>query len=86
MSSPGSAVGTRRRSNSESGPFRLRSTTFDDELFAENADLSANRNALCHQSQQTIPIDLPEGFIESPMWVGTRNRLQVRRLASGGDQ
>ena len=39
-----------------------------------------------HQSQQTIPTDLPEGFIESPMWVGTGIRLQVRRLPTGNDR
>ena len=66
--------GTRWRSNSESGPSRL------------NSDLSVNRNALYHQAQQTIPIDLPEGFIESSMWVGTGTRLQVRRLPAGNDQ
>ena len=63
-----------------------RKDTFDDKLFAENADLSINGNNLSNQSQQAIPIDLPEGFIASPMWVGTGTRLQVRRLPAGNDQ
>ena len=38
------------------------------------------RNNLIHQSQQIISGELPEGFIESPMWVGTGTRLQARKL------
>ena len=86
MSNPGAAGGTRWQSCSESGPSRLNSSTFDDKLFAENADLSINGNNLSNQSQQAIPIDLPEGFIASPMWVGIGTRLQVRKLAAGTDQ
>ena len=85
MSNQGALGGTRQRSNSESGPFRLNSTSIEDKLFAEPADLSTNRNALTHQSKQTIPTDLPEGFIESAMLVGTGTRLQVRRLPTGND-
>ena len=70
---------SRRLSISESGPTRINSTSFEDDLFIENSDLFFNRNRL-HQSQQTIPHELPKGFIESPMWVGTGTRLQVRKL------
>ena len=44
------------------------------------------RNNLIHQSQQIISGELPEGFIESPMWVGTGTRLQVRKLPANSDQ
>ena len=37
---------SRRRSISESGPTRLNSTRFEDDLFIENSDLSFNRNRL----------------------------------------
>ena len=86
MSNQGASRGARQQSNSESGPPRFNITSFDDELFAENADLSLNRNSLCHQSQQIIPGDLPEGFNESPMWVGSRTRLQVRKLSASSEQ
>ena len=38
-------------SNSESEPFRLNSTSLEDKLIAEHADLSVNQNVLYHQSQ-----------------------------------
>ena len=50
-----------------------------------NRDLSFNRNRL-HQNQQTIPHELPEEFIESPMWVGTGTCLQVRKLPTSIEQ
>ena len=71
MSDQGALQGARWKSNSESAPSRLNTNSFDDKLFADNADLSFNRNNLCHQSQQIIAGGLPEGFIESLMWVGT---------------
>ena len=72
----GALPGARQRSNSESGHPNLSSTSIDDELVFNNADLSLNRNNLSHQSQQIISNELPEGYIESPMWVGTGTRLQ----------
>ena len=51
--------------------FGLYSTSVDDELVFNNADLSLNRNILSPQSQQIISKELPEVYIESPMWVGT---------------
>ena len=63
--------GAWQRSNFESGHPRLNSISYDDELVFNNADLSLNRNNLSHQSQQIISRGLPEGFIESPMLVGT---------------
>ena len=62
---------TRRRSNSEPGHPKLNSTTIDNDLVFDNTDLSINRNNLSHQSQQIISNDMPEGYNESPMWVGT---------------
>ena len=41
---------------------------------------------MTHQSQQIISNDSPEGFIESPMWVGTGTRLQARKLPANSDQ
>ena len=41
---------------------------------------------MSHQSQQIISNDLPEGFIESPMWVGTSTRLQARKLPANSEQ
>ena len=41
---------------------------------------------MSHQSQQIISNDLPEGFIESPMWVGTGTRLQARKLPANSEQ
>ena len=48
--------------------------------------MSNTRNNLSHQSQQIIYGDLPEGYIESPMWVGTGTRLQARKLPANSDQ
>ena len=69
-----------------SGRPRLNSTSFDDELVFNNADLSLNQNNLSHQPQQIIFRGLLEGFIESPMWVGTGTRLQARKLPANSDQ
>ena len=44
------------------------------------------QNNVSHQSQQIISNDLPEGFIESPMWVGTGTRLQARKLPANSEQ
>ena len=63
MSNQGATGRTRWQSNSESGPSRL--NNIDDELFAKPVNLSIHQYALYHQSQQTIPTDLYEGFIES---------------------
>ena len=71
MSDQGVVQGTRRRSNSESGHPRLNSTSIDNELVFNDNDLSNTGSNLSHQSQQIIFGDLPEGYIESPMWVGT---------------
>ena len=78
MSDQGVVRGTRRRSNSESGHPRLISTSIDNELVFNDSDLSNSRNNLRYQIQQIISIDLPEGYIESPMWVRTGTRLQAR--------
>ena len=78
--------GTRRRSNSESGHPRLNSTSIDNELVFNDSDLSNTRNNLSHQSQQIISGDLPEGYIESPMWVGTGTQLQAKKLPANSDQ
>ena len=86
MSNQGVVWGTRRRSNSESGHPRLNSTSIDNDLVFNDNDLSITRNNLSHQSQQIISDDLPEGFIESPMWVGTGTRLQARKLPANSDQ
>ena len=85
MSDRGVVRGTRRRSISESGPPRLSSTSIDDDLVFNDNDLSGTRNNLSHQSQQIISSDNPEGFIESPMWVGAGTRLQVRKLPANSD-
>ena len=77
---------TRQRSNSESGHPRLNSTTIDNDLVFNDTDLSNSRNNLSHQSQQIISIDLPEGYIESLMWVGTGTRLQARKLPADSNQ
>ena len=42
--------------------------------------MSNTRNNLSHRSQQIISIDMPEGYIESPMWVGAGTRLLARLL------
>ena len=86
MSHQGEVWGTRRKSNSESGHPRLNSTSIDNELVFNDSDLSNTWNNLSHQSQQIISVDLPEGYIESPMWVGTGNRLQARKLPANSDQ
>ena len=86
MSDLEASQGARRWSNSESGSSRLNSTSFEDELFVDNADLSFNQNNLCHQSQLIIPHGLPEGFIEFPMGVGTGTRLQARKLPANNEQ
>ena len=80
MSNQGVVRGTRRRSISESGQPRLNSTSIDNDLVFNENDLSVNGNNLSHQSQQIISSENPEGFIESPMWVGTGTRLQARKL------
>ena len=85
MSDRGVVQGTRRRSISESGQPRLSSTSIDDDLVFNNNDLSGTQNNLSHQSQQIISSDNPEGFIESPMWVGAGTRLQVRKLPANSD-
>ena len=77
---------TRRRSNSESGHPRLNSTSINNDLVFNDTDLSNTRNNLSHQSQQIISIDMPEGYIESPMWVGTGTRLQARKLPADSNQ
>ena len=86
MSDRGVVQGTRWRSNSESGHPRLNSTSIDNDLVFNDNDLSITRNNLSHQSQQIISDDLPEGFIESPMWVGTGTRLQARKLPANSGQ
>ena len=78
--------GTRRRSISESGDPRLKSTIIDNDLVFDDNDLFNTQNNVSHQSQQIISNDLPEGFIESPMWVGTGTRLQARKLPANSEQ
>ena len=36
--------------------------------------------------QQIISVDMPEGYIESPMWVGTGTPLQARKLPANSKQ
>ena len=43
-------------------------------------------NNLSLQSQQIISVDMPEGYIESPMWVGTGTGLQARKLPADSNQ
>ena len=86
MSDQGALQGPRRQSHSKSGHPRLNSTCFDDDTVFKNVDLSLNQNNLSHQSQQIISNGLPEGFIESPLWVGTGTRLQARKLPDNSDQ
>ena len=86
MSDQGASRGAMQRSNYEFGPTRLNSTSFDDELLVDNADLSFNQKSLSHQSQQIIPLGLTEGFIESSMWVGRGTRLQARRFPANSEQ
>ena len=86
MSDRGVVRGTRRRSISESGHPRLNSRIIDNDLVFDDNDLFNTRNNVSHQSQQIISNDLPEGFIESPMWVGTGTRLQARKLPANSDQ
>ena len=87
MSDRGVVRGTwRRRSISESGYPRLNSTILDSDLvFGEN-DLINTRNNVTHQSQPIISNNSPGGFIESPMWVGTGDRLQTRKFPANSDQ
>ena len=77
---------TRRRSNSESGHPRLNSTSFNNDLVFNDTDLYNTRNNLSHQSQLIISVEIPEGYIESPMWVGTGTRLQARKLPADSNQ
>ena len=77
MSDQGVVRGTRWRYNSESGHPRLNSTSIDNDLVFNDHDLSNTRNNLSHQSQQVISGEHPDGYIESPMWVGTGTRLQA---------
>ena len=86
MSDQGVVWGTRRRSNSESGHPRLNSTGIDNDLVFNDNDFSNTQNNLSHQSQQIISDELPEGYIESPMWVGNGTRLQARILPANSDQ
>ena len=86
MSNQRALRSTRRRSNSESGHPRLNSTTIDNDLVFNDTDLSTNQNNLSHQSQQIITIDMPEGYIESPMWVETGTQLQARKLPADSNQ
>ena len=86
MSNQGVVRGTRRRSISESGHPRLNSTIINNDLVFDDNDLFNTRNNVSHQSQQIISNDLPEGFIESPMWVGTGTRLQARKLPANSEQ
>ena len=86
MSDQGVVRGTRRRSISESGHPRLNSTIINNDLVFDDNDLSNTGNNVSHQSQQIISNDLPEGFIESPMWVGTGTRLQARKLPANSEQ
>ena len=85
MSDQGVVRGTRGRSISESGQPGLNSTSIDNDLVFNDNDLSANQNNLSHQSQQIISCELPEGYIESPMWVGVGTRLQVRKLPANSE-
>ena len=55
------------------------------ELVFRDSDLSNTWNNRSHQSQQIISVDLPEGYIESPMWVGCGTRLQARKLPAKSD-
>ena len=85
MSNRGVVRGTRRRSISESGQPRLNSTSIDNDLVFNDNDLSIAQNNPSRQSQQIISSEIPEGFIESPMWVGTGTRLLVRKLPANSD-
>ena len=62
------------------------STILDSDLVFDDNDLFYTRNNVTHQSQQIISNDSPEGFIESPMWVGTGTRLQARKLPANSEQ
>ena len=86
MSDYGAWWGARRRSNSKSGHPSLNSTSIDNDLVFNDTDLSNTQNNLSHQSQQIILVDMPEGYIESPMWVGTGTRLQARKLPADSNQ
>ena len=77
---------TRRRANSESGHPGLNSTTIDNELVFNDSKLSNTQNNRGHQSQQISSVYLLEGYIESPMWVGTGTCLQARKLPANSDQ
>ena len=83
MSNRGVVRGTRRRSISESGHPRLNSTILDSDLVFDDNDLFNTRNNVTHQSQPIISNDSPEGFIESPTYVG-RYRYQItsQKIAS----
>ena len=70
MSDRGVVRGARWRSISESGQPGLNSTSINNDLVFNDNDLTANQNNLSHQSQQIISRENPEGYIESPMWVG----------------
>ena len=86
MSNQRAIRSTRRRSNPESGHPRLNSTRIDNDLVFNDSALSNTWNNLSHQSQQIISVDLPEGYIESPMWVGTGTHLQARKLPANSDK
>ena len=58
---------TIRRSNSKSGHPRLNSTSIENELVFNDSDLSNTPINLSHQSLQIISVNLPKGYIESPM-------------------
>ena len=86
MSNQGVVWKTSRRSNSEFGHPRLNNTSIDNELIFIDNDLSNTRNNLSHQFQQIISGDLPEDYIESPMWIGTGTLLQAGNLPANSDQ
>ena len=86
MSDQGVVRGTRQSSISESGHPRLNSTSINNDLVFNDNDLSNTQNNLNHQSQQIISVDMPEGYIESPMWVGTGTPLQARKLPDDSNQ
>ena len=86
MSDQGVVWGTRRRSTSESGQSRLNSTIIDNDVVFDDNELGNTRKNVSHQFQQIISNNLPEGFIESPTWVGTGTRLQARKLPANSEQ
>ena len=83
MSNQGAAGRSRRRSISEFGPSRLNRTSFEDELFVDNGDLSLLIEIICSTNlNKRFLMNCPRGVLICLWWVGTG----TGRLPAGVEQ